>query len=174
MYYGEIKKCDIANGVGVRVSLFVSGCLNHCPNCFNQITWDFEYGKVFDEYTENEIVELLKPSHIAGLTILGGEPLEPRNQGGVLQLIKKVKKEVPNKTIWIYSGFTLEELLGKQESRAYTDNSLKILENIDVLVDGRFIEKLKDITLHFRGSSNQRIIDVPQTLKNNEIILLNV
>lgn len=174
MYYGEIKPVDIANGIGVRVSLFVSGCRNKCIECFNPMTWSFQYGKEYTKETENEILGLLNKEFIEGLTILGGEPFEPENQDEVLRLVKRVKQELPNKNIWIYSGFTYEELIGKVQSRAYTSITKEILKNIDILVDGRFEIKQKDLMLKFRGSRNQRIIDVQKTLENNDIVLSNL
>ena len=172
MNYAEIKNCDIANGLGVRVSLFVSGCTHHCKNCFNEVTWDFYYGKVFDEKVEEQILEYLKPNHITGLTLLGGEPMEPSNQRALLPFIKKVKETYPNKDIWMYSGYVFDkELL--QESRARCEVTDELLSYIDVLVDGRFVEELKDLSLKFRGSSNQRIIDVQESLKTNQVVLYN-
>lgn len=170
MYYGEIKKCDIANGEGVRVSLFVSGCTHHCPGCFNQDTWDFSYGKEYTDKTEQEIIDALSPDYINGLTLLGGEPFEPQNQQVLVKLIRKVREQYPKKTIWCYSGYLFDrELLNESRARCeYTD---ELLSMIDILVDGRFIEKLKDIRPVFRGSSNQRIIDVKKSLKNGEVIL---
>lgn len=170
MYYGEIKKCDIANGEGVRVSLFVSGCTHHCPGCFNQDTWDFHYGKEYTEETEREILDALSPEYITGLTLLGGEPFEPQNQKELVRLLKKVRTQYPSKTVWCYSGYLLDrELLSESRARCeYTDEMLSM---IDVLVDGRFVEKQKDIRLVFRGSSNQRLIDVKKTLKGCEIVL---
>lgn len=170
MNYAEIKNCDIANGLGVRVSLFVYGCTHHCKNCFNEVTWDFYYGKVFDEKVEEQILEYLKPNHITGLTLLGGEPMEPSNQRALLPFIKKVKETYPNKDIWMYSGYVFDkELL--QESRARCEVTDELLSYIDVLVDGRFVEELKDLSLKFRGSSNQRIIDVQESLKTNQVVL---
>ena len=170
MNYAEIKNCDIANGLGVRVSLFVSGCTHHCKNCFNEVTWDFYYGKVFDEKVEEQILEYLKPNHITGLTLLGGEPMEPSNQRALLPFIKKVKETYPNKDIWMYSGYVFDkELL--QESRARCEVTDELLSYIDVLVDGRFVEELKDLSLKFRGSSNQIIIDVQESLKTNQVVL---
>ena len=170
MNYAEIKNCDIANGLGVRVSLFVSGCTHHCKNCFNEVTWDFYYGKVFDEKVEEQILEYLKPNHITGLTLLGGEPMEPSNQRALLPFIKKVKETYPNKDIWMYSGYVFDkELL--QESRARCEVTDELLSYIDVLVDGRFVEELKDLSLKFRVSSNQRIIDVQESLKTNQVVL---
>lgn len=174
MNYGEIKPYDIANGLGVRVSIFVSGCRNGCKNCFNQITWDFNYGKIVDNQTIKQLIKYLEPTYIDGLTILGGEPLEPENQSGVLELIKQVKAIYPNKTIWIYTGFTYEELMNIVPSRAATPLIKEIVSLIDVLVDGRFIEELKDISLKFCGSTNQRLIDVPKTLQAKQIITLKI
>jgi len=171
MNFAEIKTNDIANGEGVRTSLFVSGCRHHCPECFNYMTWDFCYGKPFTEETEKEILESVKPAWIAGLSLLGGEPFEPENQKPLLELLKKFRQEYPKKTVWCYSGFTFEEITGKTESRAFTDLSLSLLEHIDILVDGKFIKELKNISLKFRGSENQRIIDVKKTLEQNKIIL---
>ena len=151
MHYGEIKKCDIANGEGVRVSLFVSGCTHHCPGCFNQDTWDFAYGKEYTEETEQEILDALSPGYINGLTLLGGEPFEPQNQKVIVQLLRKVKERYPEKNIWCYTGYTYEELLADPLRKP-------LLAFIDVLVDGRFDETLYSPHLSFRGSSNQRII----------------
>ena len=171
MNVAEIKTNDIANGEGVRTSLFVSGCRHCCPDCFNAMAWDFSYGKPFTEETEKEILDSIKPMWIAGLSILGGEPFEPENQKTLLKFIKKFKAQYPNKTIWCYSGFTFEEITGRKPSRAYTDISAELLKTIDILVDGRFEKEQKNITLKFRGSENQRVIDVQKTLKQNEIIL---
>lgn len=170
MNYGNIKFNDIANGEGVRTSLFVSGCTHHCKNCFNPETWDFNYGKTFDEDTQNKILQSLKPKHISGLTLLGGEPMEPANQAGLLPFIKKVKQLYPDKTIWCYSGYLFDkELLAP--SRAHCPWTKELLSYIDILVDGEFKEELKDITLRFKGSSNQRVIDVQQSLKSGEVVL---
>lgn len=171
MHVAEIKTNDIANGEGVRTSLFVSGCRHCCPDCFNYMAWDFEYGKPFTDETEKEILDSMAPPWIAGLSILGGEPFEPENQETLLKLVCDFKKEYPNKTIWCYSGFTIEEITGEVPSRAKTDISLQLLKEIDVLVDGRFEKELKNIMLKFRGSENQRIIDVQKTLKEKKIIL---
>lgn len=170
MHYGEIKNCDIANGVGVRVTLFVSGCKNCCKNCFQPQTWDFEYGQPFTQDTEKYILNLLKPPYISGLTVLGGEPFEPPNQSAILPFLKKVKAVYPNKSIWMFTGFTYEELMSDQ-CRAHCRETSEILKIIDVLIDGRYDEKLRNISLKFRGSSNQRIIDVQKTLKNRTIVL---
>lgn len=169
MYYGEIKNNDIANGIGVRVTLFVSGCRNRCKNCFQPETWDFCYGREFTKQTEDYILSLLTPAHIGGLTLLGGEPFEPENQRALLPLLRRVRTELPQKTVWAFSGFTLEELCGN--SRASCEVTREILSLLDVLVDGRYIDELKNISLRFRGSSNQRLIDMPETLRQNKIIL---
>lgn len=170
MYYGEIKKCDIANGEGVRTSLFVSGCRRHCPFCFNYQTWDFNFGKEYTQEVEDEIVESLSTSYVKGLSLLGGEPFEPENQLELVKLLRRVKKEFPNKTIWCYTGNVLErDLLNK--SFYTTEVTLEMLSLIDVLVDGEFVQDLKNISLEFRGSSNQRIIDVKKTLASGEVVL---
>ncbi|WP_455716147.1 anaerobic ribonucleoside-triphosphate reductase activating protein [Anaerosporobacter sp.] len=170
MNYGEIKKYDIANGEGVRVSLFVSGCTHHCKGCFNHETWDFTFGKKFTVDTEKEILEALDHSFINGLSLLGGEPFERQNQEALLPFLHKVREKFPQKNIWCYTGYVFEdELLSESRARCeYTDEMLSL---IDVLVDGEFIEERKDITLAFRGSSNQRIIDVKESLKQNQTIL---
>lgn len=170
MYYGEIKKCDIANGEGVRVSLFVSGCTHHCPGCFNVATWDFHYGKEFTEETEKELLDALEPSYINGLSLLGGEPFEPENQKALVPFLRKVKERYPGKNIWCYSGYLYDSQL-LSESRARCEYTDEMLSMIDVLVDGRFVESLKDITLVFRGSSNQRIIDVKKSLESGDVVL---
>lgn len=171
MNYGEIKKNDISNGIGVRTSLFVSGCRHHCKDCFNAQTWDFAFGNAFTEQTMMEILEACEPEWINGLSILGGEPFEPENQRVLLPFLVMFKEKFPNKDIWCYSGFTFEEITGRAKSRAKTDVSAEMLSLIDVLVDGRFEESLKDISLKFRGSSNQRIIDVKKTLSEKNIVL---
>ncbi|MBQ7901600.1 MAG: anaerobic ribonucleoside-triphosphate reductase activating protein [Clostridia bacterium] len=170
MNYGEIKKCDIANGIGVRVSLFVSGCTHRCKGCFNPETWDFNFGSEFTDDVAFQIIKDLEPTYITGLTVLGGEPFEPSNQEALLPFLKNVKQALPHKTIWVYTGYKLdEELLKPSRARCeYTDEMLSL---IDVLVDGEFVEELKNISLQFRGSSNQRIIDVPETLKTGKIVL---
>lgn len=171
MNYGEIKKNDISNGIGVRTSLFVSGCRHHCKDCFNAQTWDFSFGKAFTEKTMMEILEACEPDWINGLSLLGGEPFEPENQRVLLPFLVMFKEKFPNKDIWCYSGFTFEEITGKVKNRAKTDVSDEMLSLIDVLVDGRFEESKKDISLKFRGSSNQRIIDVKKTLTEKRIVL---
>ena len=170
MYYGEIKNCDIANGIGVRVSLFVSGCTNHCEHCFQPETWDFAYGKPFTAQTQQYVLDLLAPGYIDGLTLLGGEPFEPDNQKVLLPFLCRVREQYPNKTIWAYSGFTLEELLD-QDGYAHCQQTPKLLELTDVLVDGRYVEEKREISLRFRGSSNQRIIDMRQTRRQGKVVL---
>ena len=165
MYYGEIKKLDIANGDGVRVSLFVSGCRIHCPGCFNAMTWDFCYGKEFTQDTEKEIIEALEKDFISGLTLLGGEPFEPENQKVLAPFLKKVKELFPKKNIWCYSGYIYETELLAEDGKAHTEVTEEMLSYIDVLVDGPFVEELKDITLVFRGSSNQRILKLAELRK---------
>lgn len=164
MNFGNIKNYDIANGSGIRVSLFVSGCRIHCPECFNKCAQNFNYGAKFTEETEKYIIQLLKPHYIQGLTILGGEPFEPENQRGLINLIKKVKTIYPYKTIWMYTGYTIDTM-------PRTEVTEEILKNIDVLVDGPFIAAQKNLSLAFRGSNNQRIIDIPKTIKEGKIIL---
>ena len=170
MHYGEIKNCDIANGEGVRISLFVSGCTNHCENCFQPQTWDFNYGIPFTKETEDELLCLLAPDYINGLTLLGGGPFEPDNQRALLPFLHRVRQELPQKNIWSFTGFTWEELHtpGSYPRCEVTDELLSLL---DVLVDGRFVEALHDISLRFRGSSNQRIIDVRKTLASGTLTL---
>ena len=169
MNFASIKKCDVANGIGVRVSLFVSGCTHHCKNCFNEEAWDFGYGKPFTKEDEKEVLKLLEPSYISGLSLLGGEPLEPCNQLGLITLLRNFKKQYPNKTLWCYSGYTFEYITNTMfKTLPYTK---EILSYVDVLVDGKYVDDLKDLKLRFRGSSNQRIIDVKKSLKENKIIL---
>lgn len=171
MYFGEIKDCDIANGEGVRVTLFVSGCTNRCPHCFQPQTWDFDYGQLFTEETEAQLMRMLAPSYISGLTLLGGEPFEPANQRALMPFLRRLRQELPEKTIWAYSGRTYEELLtdGHSHRCEVTDELLSL---VDVLVDGRFVQELKDISLRFRGSSNQRLIDLRETRDSGTLTLL--
>lgn len=164
MNYADIKKVDVANGPGVRVSLFVSGCTHRCEGCFNPETWDFDYGAPFGEAEIEKILTLLSPNHIRGLSLLGGEPFEPANQEAVLELAERVRKELPQKTIWCYSGYLFEELAAGKIG----EHSKELLEKLDVLVDGPFVLAKKDLGLRFRGSNNQRIIDVPASLKAGE------
>lgn len=172
MNYAKINKNDIANGIGVRVTLFVSGCTHHCKGCFNSEAWDFNYGDPFTVDTENEILEALAPDWIDGLTLLGGEPMEPDNQRALLPFMKKIKEKYPKKTIWCFTGYTLDEELLKT-SRARCEVTDEMLSLIDVLVDGEFVEELKDISLRFKGSSNQRLIDLKPTLETGEIHIWN-
>ncbi len=170
MHYGEIKNCDIANGEGVRVSLFVSGCTNHCENCFQPQTWAFDYGQPFTAETENAILDMLRPDYIAGLTLLGGEPMEPNNQRALLPFLQRIRREFPQKNIWCFTGFTLDEELMKDGSYPRCEVTDDVLAQIDVLVDGRFVQALHDISLLFRGSSNQRLIDMAATRKEGRIV----
>lgn len=168
MRYGAIKKRDIANGIGVRVVLFVSGCTHHCKGCFQPETWSFDYGQDYTKATEDELIEALRPAFIDGLTLLGGEPFEPQNQAELIKLLRRIRKELPEKTVWAFSGYTFEELTGESRARcAVTDEMLSM---VDVLVDGEFVEEKRNISLQFRGSENQRLIDVPNTLKSGQIV----
>lgn len=169
MNYAEIKPYSIENGTGVRVSLFVSGCRHHCKECFNQETWDFSYGRPYTKETEQEVLAALAPTYISGLTLLGGDPGEPENQRALLSLLKRVKKEHSQKTVWVYSGYLYEDFL--TDGRAHCEVTEEFLGLVDVLVDGPFILEKKDISLKFRGSSNQRIIDVKKTLSQGSVIL---
>ena len=172
MNYAIIKWTDIANGEGVRISLFVSGCTHRCKTCFNSVAWDFSYGELFDENVQEQIIEGLKSDYVAGLSLLGGEPLEPQNQEALYPFIKRVREKFPNKTIWCYTGFVLDERTGSLTNA--TKNTLytqRLISLFDVLVDGPFVEELKDIRLKFRGSSNQRVIDVKKTLASNQVVL---
>ena len=173
MNYADIKRVDVANGTGVRVSLFVSGCNHHCKECFNPEAWDFNYGKKFDQTAENEIMQHLNHPYITGLTLLGGEPLEYKNQLELLPLIKKVKQKYPEKNIWCYTGFTFENDVLEKMCKNWEETK-ELMSYIDVLVDGKFMIDLKDVSLKFRGSSNQRIIDVKKSLKENKTILLEI
>ena len=172
MNYATIKWYDIANGEGVRISLFVSGCTHRCKNCFNEIAWDFSYGEIFDDAVQEKILSELSSSYIAGLSLLGGEPLEPQNQAALLPFIRKVKKRYPEKSIWCYTGYVLDEKTGLLTATARnTADTAELISYFDVLVDGPFVEELKDIRLKFRGSSNQRVIDVQKTLAKKECVL---
>ena len=169
MNYATIKECDVANGPGVRVSLFVSGCNHHCKGCFNRIAWDFDYGKKFDEETIQKILNDLDRDYIEGLSLLGGEPLEYTNQKGLVELVKRVKEKFPNKTIWCYTGFDFEkDVMGKMYKSF--DTTEELIKNIDVIVDGKFMEEKKNLSLKFRGSENQRIIDVKKSIENGYVI----
>lgn len=170
MKYASIKYCDIANGLGCRTVLFVSGCRNHCKGCFQPETWSFDYGEEFTEKVEREILESLKPAHVQGLTLLGGDPFEEENQKELLPFVRKVKEEFPDKDIWAYTGYVYDEelLVGGRKHTEYTD---QLLSMIDILVDGPFVEELKDITLKFKGSSNQRVIDLRKTMDTGRIVI---
>ena len=170
MKYATIKKMDIANGPGVRVSIFVSGCRHHCKGCFNEEAWDFNYGTEFTEDTINEILEALKPNYITGLSLLGGEPFEKENQAALVELTNRVKEVYPDKTIWAYSGFLFDKQI-RDKMCTMWEETPKLLKNVDILVDGKFEEENKDPKLFFRGSSNQRIIDVQESLAQNEVVL---
>ena len=170
MNYATIKNCDIANGPGVRVSLFVSGCTHHCPGCFNEVAWDFEYGEPFTEETIDMIIRMMEPAHIKGLTLLGGEPFEPQNQPELVKLLRRVKEVYPEKSIWAFSGYLFDKdiLAWRLGPREITEEFLRYL---DVLVDGPFILAKKNLSLRFRGSENQRLIDVPESLRRGEVVL---
>lgn len=170
MNYAEIKFCDIANGAGVRTTLFVSGCRHHCPGCFNPGTWDFEAGESFTDETVEAILESLEPAYVTGLTLLGGEPLEPENQEALADLLERLHTRLPEKNVWLYTGFTWDEVV-EGPSRAHTDIARRILARLAVLVDGPFVLDEKDITLRFRGSANQRVIDVQRSLRAGEVVL---
>ena len=170
MDYANIKWYDVANGPGVRVSLFVSGCRNHCKNCFNPETWDFDYGQPFTEEVEDKILKAMEPDYIKGFTLLGGDPFEPENCAALVPFMKRMRKLYPEKSVWCFTGYDYErDLLTGKKGDAET--VLKLLRTLDVLVDGRFVEELKDLNLRFRGSSNQRIISVKESLKKDKIVL---
>lgn len=171
MNYADIKQFDVANGPGVRISLFVSGCTHRCPNCFNQVAWDFNYGTPFTEDTIQQILEYLKPDYIWGLTLLGGEPMERSNQQGLLPLVRAVKEHYPEKTIWCFSGYLFDEDIVGRMMNEWPETK-ELLSYVDVLVDGEFVEAKKDLTKRFKGSSNQRTIDVQASLKENQVIIL--
>ena len=170
MNYATIKNCDIANGPGVRVSLFVSGCTHRCPGCFNEVAWDFEYGEPFTEQTIEMIIKMMEPAHIKGLTLLGGEPFEPQNQPALVELLRRVRAAYPQKSIWAFSGYLFDKdiLAWRLGKREVTEEFLSYL---DVLVDGPFIQEKKNLSLRFRGSENQRLINVPESLNRGEVVL---
>ena len=170
MNYATIKPRDIANGPGVRVSLFVSGCTHRCPGCFNEEAWDFDYGQPFDQSTIDEILGLLQPDYVQGLTLLGGEPFDPRNQSAIVELLRQIKEKYPQKSIWAFTGYLFDQdiLPGRLGESTITREYLSYL---DVLVDGPFIQARKNLTLRFRGSDNQRLIDVPASLSRGEVVL---
>ena len=167
MNYATIKNCDIANGPGVRGSLFVSGCTHRCPGCFNEVAWDFDYGQPFTQETIDSIVDMLRPSYVRGLPLLGGEPFAPRNQGAVVELLRQIKRELPQKSIWAFSGY----LFDKDILSGRLGDCTEYLSYLDVLGDGPFVEAKKNLALRFRGSENQRLIDVPASLSAGEIVL---
>jgi len=169
MNYATIKNCDIANGPGVRISLFVSGCTHHCKGCFNEVAWDFDYGEPFTQQTIRTVLDMMKPGYIKGLTLLGGEPFEPENQGPIVELLRQVKKAYPQKSIWAFSGYLYEKIT----SHTLGDWAVtqEFLSYLDVLVDGPFVEEKKNLALRFRGSENQRLIDMPATLASGKIVL---
>ena len=170
MNYATIKYCDIANGEGVRTSLFVSGCRRHCPNCFNAVAWDFGYGAPFTKEVRNEILESLAPGYINGLSLLGGEPFEPENQPGLLELSRRIRAAYPEKSIWSFTGYLFDrDILAKKLGP--WEVTQELLFYLDVLVDGPFVASLKNLNLRFRGSSNQRLIDVPASLKTGAVVL---
>ena len=170
MNYAGIKYCDIANGRGCRTVLFVSGCRNHCKGCFQPQTWEFDYGEPFDEQIQNEILDSLKPAYVQGITLLGGDPFEEENQEALVPFMRRVKESYPNKDVWAYTGYLYEELLAN--GRKHTEYTDELLSMIDVLVDGPFIEEQKDITLKFKGSANQRVIDMEKTRATGEVSIL--
>lgn len=167
MNYATIKNCDIANGPGVRVSLFVSGCTHHCPGCFNEVAWDFDYGQPFTQQTIDSVLDMLRPDYIRGLTLLGGEPFESQNQEPVVELLRQVKQQLPEKSIWAFSGY----LFDKDMLSGRLGDLGEYLSYLDVLVDGRFVESKKNLSLRFRGSENQRLIDVPASLRSGTVVL---
>ena len=166
MNFADLRPIDVANGPGIRVSLFVSGCTHHCRECFNPETWDFDYGTPFTEAEVQAVLKQLAPAHIRGLSLLGGEPFEPRNQQTVLALVKRVREKYPRKDVWCYSGYLFEAL---RDGKVGT-HSRELLEQLDVLVDGPFVIEKKDLSLRFRGSSNQRLVDVPASLRTGEVV----
>ena len=169
MYYSGIKYCDIANGVGVRTVLFVSGCRNHCEGCFQPETWNFCHGEEFTKGVEDEIIESVRPGYVAGLTLLGGDPFEEENQEGLIEFMRRFKSECPGKDVWAFTGYLYEDLLdGGKKHTQYTD---ELLSYVDILVDGPFILAQKNLMLKFRGSENQRIIDMNRTRETGEVVL---
>ena len=171
MKYAKININDIANGPGCRTSLFVSGCTHHCKGCFNEVAWDFDYGDEFDTAVQDRLIEASRASYVTGFTFLGGEPMEAVNQKALRPFIERIRRELPDKTIWIYSGYTYEEITDIANKRCHSGDTDAILSMIDVLVDGRFVLELKDITLRFRGSKNQRVIDMVQTRETGKVVL---
>lgn len=171
MHVGEVMTADVANGEGMRVSVFVSGCRNHCKGCFQPQTWDFNYGREYTPEIEQFIIDELSKSYYDGITILGGDPMEPENQEPVLRLLRRIKKELPDKNVWAYTGYVYDRDLVPGGKRFVDGVTRELLESIDILIDGRFVEELKNLMLNFRGSSNQRIIKMKETLENGEVVL---
>lgn len=169
MNYADIKRCDVANGEGVRVSLFVSGCTHHCKECFNKEAWDFDYGEPYTEQETERIMDYLAPDYVAGLSLLGGEPMEPSNQEGILPLLRRVKETYPEKTIWCYTGYLFDQDILEKMCRE-SEITKEIVSYLDIVVDGEFVEAQKNLKVNFRGSDNQRIIDVKKTLEAGEIV----
>lgn len=172
MHYGNIKNYDIADGEGVRVTLFCSGCTNRCEGCFQPETWDFCYGKEYTKETEDQLIQMLTNPNIQGLTLLGGDPFEPSNQRTLITLLRRVKQELPTKDVWAYTGFVYDQDL-LEGQRKHTEVTDEMLSYIDVLVDGPFVIDEKDISLYFRGSTNQRVIDMPKTLKSGSVVIFH-
>lgn len=171
MYYADIKQYDVANGPGVRVSLFVSGCTHHCKNCFNEVTWDFHYGNEFTESEIDRIIKYMEPSYVKGITLLGGEPLEHTNQQGLLVLLRKLHEVYPQKDVWCFTGYDFDKDVKGRMLKEWPETA-ELLSYIDVLVDGPFIEELKSVSLRFKGSSNQRTIDVKKSLESGETVIV--
>ena len=171
MHVGEVMTADVANGEGMRVSVFVSGCRNHCKGCFQPQTWDFNYGREYTPEIEQFIIDELSKSYYDGITILGGDPMEPENQEPVLQLLRRIKKELPDKNVWAYTGYVYDRDLVPGGKRFVDGVTRELLESIDILIDGRFVEELKNLMLNFRGSGNQRIIKMKETLETGKVVL---
>ena len=171
MHVGEVMTADVANGEGMRVSVFVSGCRNHCKGCFQPQTWDFNYGREYTPEIEQFIIDELSKSYYDGITILGGDPMEPENQEPVLRLLRRIKKELPDKNVWVYTGYVYDRDLVPGGKRFVDGVTRELLESIDILIDGRFVEELKNLMLNFRGSSNQRIIKMKETLETGKVVL---
>ena len=171
MHVGEVMTADVANGEGMRVSVFVSGYRNHCKGCFQPQTWDFNYGREYTPEIEQFIIDELSKSYYDGITILGGDPMEPENQEPVLQLLRRIKKELPDKNVWAYTGYVYDRDLVPGGKRFVDGVTRELLESIDILIDGRFVEELKNLMLNFRGSGNQRIIKMKETLETGQVVL---
>ncbi len=170
MNYATIKNCDIANGPGVRISLFVSGCTHRCPGCFNEVAWDFNYGAPFTEQTTDMILKMMEPAHIKGLTLLGGEPFEPQNQPDIVKLLRRVRAAYPEKSIWAFTGYLFDKDILARRLGTW-EVTEEFLSYLDVLVDGPFVQARKNLSLRFRGSENQRLINVQESLRRGEVVL---